>query len=333
VYVLPAPAVHHLGEARPSGDTEHRARRALLSEAEVAAEEAFRQTCEEYGTSTVGVHNGCPVLFSLLCSPPPLRSIAPELVDRLGWAQILPSGTVDARLQGAQKQSEQARRRILGFAGYLTFNEQYQAEKESLQERWAALDVQTPLPFRANVHDQPPSFMAPSARPRGKRLPDATSTFLNDLGTFLRKWQLMELTTWDLPWPQGPLGNIPPDLVRLIHGPTHNVSTLPAFYDLPSSVQVREEIRTQQQMAAEQVGLKGDFPVTGLGGRGDGPSIEAAAFRLWLIEKTVLGRYGKPHGLAARLQVASAEILQCSEERIRQIRKVYLPFLPSPLGA
>lgn len=327
-YALPEPVVRRLGEAQSYKDTQHRTRHALLSEDDVATEMAFGEACAKFGTSTVGVYNGRPIQFSLLGSPPPPMSTS-VLMEQLGWDRILLRAAGVSDLQRAHEQTDQARHRLLGFAGYLTFDKQYQLEKRPLQERWAALDVQPLFPFRANIHDQPPSF-ALGARRQGTRLPETTSTFLDDLGAFLRKWQLIELTTWDLPWPQGPLGSIPVDLARRLLGPTQNVSTLPAYYEVPSSVDVREETRMQQQMAAEHHGLQGKFPVKGLVGRDQGHRTAEAAFRLWLVEKTVRDRYGNLWGGTATLLLAFGEVLKCSEERVKQIRKVYLPFLPRP---
>jgi hypothetical protein len=152
---------------------------------------------------------------------------------------------------------------------------------------------------------------------------------MDEIGEFLRKYQLMELTTWELPYPQGPLADVPLDLARRLLGPGHPVSTLPAYYDVPSSQDVRQATRDQQQSAAGRAGLEGDYPVSKIGGHGDGPSAAEAAFRLWFIEQAVIGRYGKLHGLAERLGAAYYEIRGCESERVKQIRQAYLPFLPA----
>ncbi|MHB1427010.1 MAG: hypothetical protein ACYC3I_27965 [Gemmataceae bacterium] len=222
------------------------------------------------------------------------------------------------------------RRRLLGYVGFLAFKEQFQAEKETLRARWLALPDRPPFPILANVHDKPAIPILPGTLSPCDCLSEEVSSFLDDLGRFQRKWQLMQMATWDLPMPQGPLASMPLGVAMNLLGPDQLVSTSPAFYDPPSSEDEREARRNQQRQAANMAGLSGNFPLAGLGGRGNDASSEADAFRLWLIEKTVRTRYGFPRGLTARLMVAFEDILSCGQDRIKQLRRIYSPFLRFP---
>src|SRR5262249_39924817 len=156
--------------------------------------------------------------------------------------------------------------------------------------------------------------------------------FINDLGAFLRKWQLMQLSTWDLPVPQGPLNSVTLALAAHLLGPDQLVNTVPTYYDIPSGTDVRSDIRSMQREDARSAVIDPAHPVSDIGPRdGHGSSWENA-FRLWLIEETVQQRYGRPRGLVPRLISAFATMLDCSAERIEQLRKLYKPFLSAALG-
>ena len=159
-------------------------------------------------------------------------------------------------------------------------------------------------------------------------LPEETKAFPGRHWFFLRKYQLMHLATWELPYPQGPLSAIPLESARCFLGPHQSVSTLPAYYDVPSSEDVRQATRDQQEHAAKQAGLEGVYPLSGLAGRGDQESVYEEVFRLWLLEQTVISRYGKSYGLTTKLINAFCLRHDFSPDRVRQIRKLYLPFLP-----
>jgi hypothetical protein len=327
-YTLPEPVVRHLADTTPAIESHHRTRRAIITQDDVAFEQAFSAACEQSGHGTIGVWDGRPIRFDLLFPAPPLPFPSAELMARLGWDKFTSPGTIQREIRQLQQQTDRVRRRLLGYAGYLGFHEKYQAEKQALRARWLPLSGDLPFPLRANVHDRPPVVAPPGAVQEGVRLPDEVGLFLDDMGRFQRKWQLREMVTWDLPLPQGPLGGLPIGVALPLLGPDQLVATSPAFYDPPSSEDEREATRNQQKQAARLAGLGGDFPLAGLGGRGHDASSEADAFGLWLIETTVRTRYGSPRGLTARLVVAFGEILHCSHDRIKQIRKLYLSFLP-----
>jgi hypothetical protein len=233
----------------------------------------------------------------------------------------------DAAFKELTKKRGDANHRLLGYAGFLTCNGEYQQEKGALYLRWSAFATLLPLPFHANAHGRVaiPVNRGP-VDVRTLPLEDA-KRFLDDMSAFLRKWQLRQLVTWELPFPQGPLTSVPLSAASGVLGPSQTVTALPAFFDIPSTEDVREETRQQQQLAAHLARLDGMFPLTDVGARADRASSYEAAFRLWLTEETVRTRYGTRHGLTARLVDTFAKTLDLTLERIWQVRKKYKPFL------
>src|SRR5262249_48658678 len=150
-----------------------------------------------------------------------------------------------------------------------------------------------PLSPRTELTGQPPQ---PS-----ERLPAAAVQFLDEAGAFLRKWQLSELVTWDLPLPQGPLSEIPLGVAAQLLGPDHVAFTHPSYYDIPSGTDLRGQVRDQQARVACDAGIGKDHPLTDIGPRDGRPSGYEAAFRLWLVEHAARQRYGERRGLVARL--------------------------------
>jgi hypothetical protein len=296
----------------------------MISGEDVAAEDAFRLLCERYGTGTIGVWHERPVRFDLLLPALPAPSISPELIARLKWA---PNSYTESTRQLIDERNEQMRRRLLAYAGYVTFHSDYQKEKEALRAMWRALSCRPAFPLVANVHDQLPRPVPDTTCSVVEPLPDNVVRLLQAVGTCLRKWQLNRLVTWDLPVPQGPLVDLPLRTALRLLGPDQIVSTIPAFYDLPARENEREARQSQQQFVARQAGLEGTFPISGLGGRGADPSTEESAYRLWVLENSVRSRYGSPRGMVSRLVAAFCTLLGCEENRVKQLRRLYLPFL------
>jgi hypothetical protein len=136
-----------------------------------------------------------------------------------------------------------------------------------------------------------------------------------------------QLITWDLPQPQGPLTSIPVGTARHLLGPDQVVSALPTYYDTPSKVNIREEIRDMQRAAASALGHQTEHPLADLSARGENMSTLEAVFRMWLLERAARLRYGDRPGLVARLDTAFADIFGCGRYRVRQVRRRYRAFL------
>jgi hypothetical protein len=320
VYWLPKPVVDQLSRKVPSTDKAHRGHPALLDPSEAAAENAFRECCLRYSPSVVGVWHGCPVIYEPLASSSPI-TISEEQRRDLGWADFGSLQALNAGAEAVQRKAEVARHEQLAFAGWLTFNRSYQKEKNDLATRCANLGISLPWPLLANTADQEPIPM-PSPKVRScEPLPPQAAAFLEEFTKFSRKWYVNRLVTWDLPLPQGPLEQIPIGLACRILGPNTISSFYPAYFDIPSSQDVRGEIREQQEAAGKQAGIDADFPLTDLSARaGDHASAWENSFRLWFIEQAALQRYSGRRGLTARLLEGFMEEFHCSSDRVEQLR-------------
>lgn len=323
VYTLPEPVIVHLRGLRLIKDGPSRQiKPALISDKDASAENAFRTTCEHYGASTIGVWNEVPIRYDPLFPPPPSPG---DLLAQLNWEGFGPIAI--QQVQDLQQRSASVQHRLLGYVGYITFNRGYQAEKEALRDRWLSLG--NCLPFPLVAANYPPASVPLTEEASSAHRPStAISSFVQDIRAFLGKWQLRQLETWDLPTPQGPLVGVQAGLVSQLLGPHHLVTALPASVETPTSEYEHDATHSYQRHGAKLAGLAGKHPLSGLGGRKIHASAEENAFRLWLLENTVRRRYDAPWGLVARLTAAFGEILKVNEERIKQLRDLYGPFLP-----
>lgn len=92
-----------------------------------------------------------------------------------------------------------ARRQLLAYVGWLVTNPIYLEERDQLRELSNSCRLPVVFPVRAPVN-------LPASYPgEGRPLPDQDRLFGQRVEAFLTRWCLMELVTWDLPFPQGPL--------------------------------------------------------------------------------------------------------------------------------
>jgi hypothetical protein len=262
--------------------------------------------------------------------PPPPPVLSPALFQQLGWGQGTTLAGVNAALSEVLRRADQARRQLLGYAGWLTLNPDFQAEKATLKAQHAGLEVRPPLPLFAHTHDRQPVLVPPGEAGTVTVLPDETARFLDSAGRFLRKWQLMRLISWELPLAQGVLEQIPIGLAVQLLGPDHMAQVLPSYYNVPSETDLRESLRQQQRLAAREAEIAVEFPLAGISGRSGRASSYEAAFRLWLVEQAARARYGGRRGLAARLTEASKIMTGTTTDHVKELRGMYLHFIAAP---
>src|SRR5262249_18605150 len=190
-------------------------------------------------------------------------------------------------LAEAERKADNARHQQLAYAGWLTFNKQYQDEKRSLRSRWSSLSLPLPWSISANTVDREPLPVARDEVIPSNLLPAAEEAFLQAFTRFLRKWNVAKLVPWDLPLVRGPLESIPTGLARQLLGPDQVASFSPPYFDIPSRQNVREDVREQQASAARSAGIGNDFPLTDLSAHAGRPSDWEGAFRLWHLERAV----------------------------------------------
>ena len=125
------------------------------------------------------------------------------------------------------------------------------------------------------------------AHKRGIALTAETAQLAEDLSTFLAKWQLARLVTWELPEPQGPIIGPPSVLPSLT--PNQVVTSIPTFFDIGSSSTFRDLVVENQRALARSLGIHAEHPVRGIAPsqqsgattHGGGASMPAASLRLF----------------------------------------------------
>jgi hypothetical protein len=250
----------------------------------------------------------------------------------LGWDRCVKLATVPAAGRAVLQKADGGRHQQVADAGWHTFQRAYRSELAALRLLWDALEVKPQWPLEAPPGDQQPLPVIAGSVDPSHRLPEKTAAFHDEATRFLRKWQLACLVTWDLPLPQGPLEQVPIGLARHILGPDHIGSFFPGYLDIPASQDLREELRGQQGSAGKNAGIATEFPLTDLSVRAGRASAWENAFRLWFVERAVQQRYPGRRGRTARLVEAFSTMLGCSVDRVKQLRKIYQPFLSSSLS-
>jgi hypothetical protein len=160
-------------------------------------------------------------------------------------------------------------------------------------------------------------FQLPDRSPAGGPS-RATATFARRVVSFLDRWGLMELATWDLPKPQGPLlpNLLPPGAAAL---PAHGVHVvLPLHYPLLSDDDLQRQILDFQRLAARDLGL--NESLAGL------PHHKgyASLFDVLHLERAIRTRLRPGRlapGLVTRLEGAVAAALHVSLAQVQKCRK------------
>ena len=314
-YCLPDTVIEGLGLPDPVRPTN---RRVFLSADEADAEFAFTALCREFSSQCVGVWLERPINFPLLSSAaaaPPII-IPADLTARwaasTGRSEQLLSNQVDDLVANLHRTNQQ----LLGFCGWLLTNDGFQQELHDLRDLWRPSDNHGSGIglFRPAMVD------AAGRRPGTRRLSGRKARFCGALDNLCSKWSLAGLATWDLPLPLGPLESVPAALIARLRGPDATVDHFPPFYDIPSDVDLREQVRDRQMVDGELQGIP-DLPVTNTSPRAGHLSGLANLLRVWLIENAVYQRYGKPRGIVSRIVDGMAEHLGVGSDRAWQLHK------------
>lgn len=280
----------------------------VFDEERLTAEREFSRVCREHGI--VGVWGRDTVAYHHLTRRPlqvdqlPLDNPA---VQQLGW-----SGRELGLLRIAAGRGSPTPGRLLGVIGWLLTEPPFLADLGRLRSEYEALPP-----------DDRPQFPLGRAvvleGPAGQRteLPPATVAFAADLRTFLDRWGLIQLATWDLPDPQGPLL---PDLLPADAParPAHGVHLfVPVHYPLQGDDDLLRRVREFQRQRASELGLDAGF-----GGVAHHAQY-AQMFRLIHLDWAVRGRFpGRaPRGLVSATEAAASAYLGIGGESVRRLWK------------
>jgi hypothetical protein len=296
VYCLTEPVIARLERSHPD-------RRAIMDGMAVQAERRLLEICCRVGAA--GFWQDRPINFPHL-SPPPSRSGIEVLMQSYPPA-------LRNQFRAALDRADEVSPRRSGYVGWLLTEPAYLQEVLLLAQQWSELPA-----------NEKPSF------PLGRALPwpeipegglpasDVTVQFSSQMNAFLDRWGLINMATWDLPSPQGPLlpNPLPPGAPAL---PRHGIHIcLPLHYPLQGDDDIQREILRLQQQAARELGLNSSL--AGL------PHFAAYSQILWVahLERVIVERYGQQprvKGFMTRLEEAIADALDCSVENVHKMRK------------
>jgi hypothetical protein len=200
---------------------------------------------------------------------------------------------------------------LKGYVGWLLTEPAFLKELHRLSDCWQALpSEQRPLFPLGRIG----RFPLPAS---AGALSSEVQAFQQELQLLLDRWGLMQLSTWDLPDPQGPLlpNPLPPGSPAL---PTHGIHlVLPLHYPLQGDDNLLQQIFDFQRQAARQLGL--DESLAGL------PHFQAYAglFDVLHLERVIRSRLtgSRPAGFVMALEQAIASALDCSLTSVQKSRK------------
>lgn len=274
----------------------------LLSATDAKAERAFRTLCESY--PAVGCWLDDPVCFPFLTAPAPPPPA--ELMQGLGC-----SLTQQLAIQQVFQDNQERSERLKGYVGWLLTEPTFLEQTRQLSQSWQGLENATrPLfPLERVGRFRPAAYIG--------ELPAEVPSFQRQLQGFLDRWGLMQLSSWDLPVPQGPFlpNPLPPGAPAL---PAHGIHlVLPLHYPLQGDDHLMRQIFEFQRQAVRALGL--DESLAGL------PHFQAYAvlFDVLHLERVIRSRLtgSPPPGFVMALEQAITTALKCSLASVQKSRK------------
>jgi hypothetical protein len=278
--------------------------RAILDLAAKEAEQALTHLCRT--ACAVGFWNGQPVPYPYLT--PPAELPVGAAISQLGWtpAQIAAAGQLESM-------ATSIRRRLKGYAGWLLTEPAYGDDVRDLAAEWEQLPAgeRPTFPLSRALPLQIAPAQAEPASP-------ALTAFADKLRTFLDRWLLQGLATWDLPLPHGPLlpNDLPPGSPALPACGLHIF--LPLHYRLQGDDGLHRQILQQQQQLVRKLGL--DPSLAGLRHyRAYGQMLDVIHWEQALVRR--YGRSRRPQNFMTQVEAALEKALRVRNERIKKLRK------------
>jgi hypothetical protein len=274
-----------------------------LSKEDTEAERAFTLLCEQH--RAVGCWQKVQVCCPYLTGPGPSHDLR-QVQDTLGWtpAQLL---LAQSLLQGSQERKD----RLKGYMGWLLTEPAFLQQLRQLSDRWHELPGdRRPLFPLGRINRYPISTP-------DEDLSSNAKGFHQDLKNFLDRWGLVQLSSWELPEPQGPLlPNLLPSNSPAI--PVHGIHlVLPLHYPLQGDDTLIQQIYDFQRQAVQQLEL--DKSLAGL------PHFRAyaALFDVLHVERVIRSRLkgSAPAGFVLAMEQAVATGLNCSLDSVKKFRK------------
>ncbi|HJZ58447.1 MAG TPA: hypothetical protein VKE74_26125, partial [Gemmataceae bacterium] len=188
VYALPEVVIAELEREVPRHNSCTAGRR-LIDPDEAAAERAFTEYCEGARAAVAGVWHDRPVYSNLLVEPEPL-GLTPEEFEAYCWGQGgMTYESCLRELDDLNRRAATYAQQCLGWAGYVTFNDEYRNELRRLRniDRHLGGLIEFPLTRGAVA---PASWVYTQALPTTPALSlvGAATRLLQDATSFLRRW-------------------------------------------------------------------------------------------------------------------------------------------------
>jgi len=291
----------------------------LLDSSQKEAERDFYELCSGWNPNCIGVATSMPIIYPPLGRPISYPKLDEEQIKSLKWDKAVnatPEG-MEELFGELETKAEGIRQQIRAFAGLLATRSDFLDERDKLRAQWADVsdDVRPPLPLgRLSAEER-------------KHYRQECGNLLADIEALLTKWSLVEMTTWDLPSPQGPLEGMTASTVEHLLGRDPSVSYHPPYYQIPSSQNVRRDLQNAQREEARKLDQPEDFPPKGLVPRGYDESTFSAALPMFVAELACRTRYGAPRGLSKRFEEIFQKRSGLGEDRVHQLRAVYISAL------
>jgi hypothetical protein len=312
VYLLPPEIVDFL--ARPRADSREKPRPPLLPAEHAEAERAFCDCCRTFQADVIGVWNGLPVEHALLGPASSFLAIPDYLIRK--WRcgdKTFEQKKAALRALGAKE--EVVHHNLLRRAGELVCDDTFLVQRDDLRRAWTRLRARPQFPLsRVLRYDG-----------RGAATPKAKAdleAFAASLGTFLDRWELHRLDTWDLAVPVGPYEGMPVVAVARLY-PDARISAIhPQHHAVPAQGQKEAVGRLLLKNAVK--------PRRTQAPRAEATGLYEWAYKLRSIELAFRSRYGTPHGYRATLTAAFVSCTRLSEHRVEQIVETYRPTFQIP---
>ncbi|MHC4198781.1 MAG: hypothetical protein ACYSU0_02240 [Planctomycetota bacterium] len=304
LYVIPPDIVRYL--ARPFGKHDP-----ILPQRDMQIETEFHELCRGFRADIVGVWDGLNIPHPLLGQRRDLSQMFrdnPERWELLGWSE---EHKAALRRGEFEERSDVVRRNLVRQAGRLISSKEFLNERDDLRRIAEGLDLGLVFPLERKLTDV--------TNPDDGNLREQVEQFHEEKLRFLNRWALMQLTTWDLPAPQGPLEEMPLSTLVTLFGSDAVVSNVyPEYFTIPLS---------DQQERLGRIRFPGSkVEALGRAIEPKRPDLYESAYKMWFCELALRQRFQDvclPRGAVTHLCAAFAEMLEIQEERVTEIRKHY----------
>jgi len=281
---------------------------ALLTPEEARTESRFQEVCQKWDTSCVGVWNKTPICHELLGPATSFDTLSDRLLSSLKFLKGSPQDK-RKKLQSLDPAAARTHQTLCHRAGQLFSMTPFVRDLARLKKSWSKLSNDVPFPLsrclrvtnQGVAHDM-----------------DNIQGFFIEVRTFLNRWQLLNVVTWELVTPLGPLVDVPLNIKLNGLGDVTISQIYPSYW--PETQQGGVTARLQTPAADSLV------PIIERVGEN---TIHQRAYEMRLAEIAYCARYAPaPRGYVTRLIAAFANRFGVKASRMIQIRASYLQNLP-----